>query len=270
MTARLIIFFVLACAMQPANAQSDSSFQLRATIRGAYNDFTVDHLGNIYVINGDGQLKKLGPAGDSIAVYNELSKYGKPDLLDVTNPLKLLLYYRDFGTLVALDRFLAPRNTIDLRRLQLFQVRTVGLAYDNDIWVFDEMESRLKKISDDGRIVSQFNDFRQIFDSVPSPDFIIDQNKYVYLYDLQKGVYIFDYYGTLKSRLPFTGWTDFTVISNTVYGRDANMLYKYEPGTLNLQQYRIPAFMGSAKKIRIAPGNIYLLRGSGIEIYSYR
>ena len=249
---------------------SDSFFILQRKIAGEFTDFTVDNLGNLYVLNQTGQLKKMGPAGESIAVFNNVRQYGKIHFIDVTNPLKVLLYFKDFGTVVILDRFLNARATLDLRRRQLFQVKSIGQAYDNNIWVFDELESKLKRVGEDGRIIDQSADFRLIFDSMPSPSFIVDQNKLVYLYDATKGVYLFDYYGAFKNRIRFTGWTDFSVINNTLFGRDAGMLYRYEPGTLNLLQYPIPVAMQNARKIKIMPGNLYLLRDHQLEVYSYR
>lgn len=254
-------------AIQQVN---DTAFKIDRIIAGEFSDFNVDNLGNIYVVGPTGQLKKLKPNGDSLAVFNNVRQYGKIHFIDVSNPLKVLLHFKDYGTIVILDRFLNARGTLDLRRMQLFQVKSIGQSYDNNIWVYDELESKLKRIGEDGRIIDQSADFRQLFDSTPSPNFIVDQNKLVYLYDQQKGAYIFDYYGTFKNRIRFLDWTDFTVIGNTIFGRDANLLYKYEPGTLNLQQYRIPEDMQHSKKIKITQTNIYLLRDNQLEIYSYR
>lgn len=272
-----IACFMLLCASLSAHAQvvamqqlSDTTFKTERVISGEFTDFTVDNLGNLYVVNQTGQLKKMSPKGDSLAVFNNVRQYGKIHFIDVSNPLKVLLHFKDFGTIVILDRFLNTRSTIDLRRNQLFQVKSIGQSYDNNIWAFDEMESKLKRIGEDGRIIDQSVDFRQLFDSTPSPGFIVDQNKFVYLYDPARGAYIFDYYGTFKNRIRFLGWTDFTVIGNTILGRDANVLYKYEPGTLNLQQYNIPAAMQDARKIKITPTNIYLLREKHLEVFSYR
>lgn len=276
----ILCFFMVECLMGAAQStmvpvredvnRGDTFFILQQKIRGEFTDFTVDNLGNLYVLNRTGQLKKMGPTGDSIAVFNNVRQYGKIHFIDVTNPLKVLLYFKDFGTVVILDRFLNTRATLDLRRLQLFQVKSIGQAYDNNIWAFDELESKLKRVGEDGRIIDQSADFRLIFDSMPSPSFIVDQNKLVYLYDTAKGVYLFDYYGAFKNRIRFTGWIDFSVINNTLFGRDAGMLYRYEPGTLNLLQYPIPAAMQNARKIKIMPGNLYLLRDHQLEIYSYR
>ena len=205
-----------------------------------------------------------------MAVFNDVRRFGKLFSIDVTNPLKILLYYKDFSTIVILDRLLNSRATIDLRKLNLYQVKAIGQAYDNNIWIFDEFESKLKRISDEGKLLDQSTDFRLIFDSVPSPQYIIDQDKQLYLYDSLKGVFIFDYYGAFKIRVPFTGWSDFSVINNVLFGRDKAYLFKYEPGTFNLQRYLMPTSMLNSRKILVSPGKMYLLRDNKLEVYKFQ
>ena len=269
MSKKGISTLILVCSMLMGIAQQDSVFAFVKSIPGSFTDFTVDNLGNIFLANNNGQLKKLGPTGDSIAVFNNLTSYGKTFSIDVSNPMKVLLFYRDFGTVVVLDRFLNIRNVIDLRKQQLFQVKAIGQSYDNNIWVYDELESKLKKVGEDGRILDQSTDFRLMFDSLPSFSFIVDQNKLVYLYDPKHGVFMFDYYGAFKSRIRFTGWSDFTVVNNILFGRDDNMLYRYEPGTLNLQQYPITNTFRLARKIKITQLGLYLLYNDRLDVYKW-
>ena len=255
--------------IQTCFSQHDSLFRHVKDYKGAITDFTVDNLGNLFLLYQQGQLKKLKPNGDSLAVFNNVRKFGKLHSIDVSNPLKVLLYYKNFGTIVILDRFLNERSTVDLRKQNLLQVKAIGQSYDNRIWVFDEIEAKLKKIGDDGQLVDQTNDFRLIFDSAPSPEVIIDHEKSVYLYDRSKGIYVFDYYGGYKSRIPFTGWWDVRVINNAVFARDHEKMYRYVPGTLELKEMMLPEFMRNAKKIVVSPGYVYLLRDGAIMVYSY-
>ena len=264
-----VILLFLSLLSFSMKAQSDSLFMPVKVITGEIIDFTVDNLGYYYILYQNGQLKKLTPAGDSVAVFNNVRRYGQLHQIDVTNPLKILLYYRDFGTVLILDRLLGTRATIDLRRQALFQVKAVGLSYDNNIWVFDEQESKLKRIGDDGKVLYQSTDFRILFDSMPTPQSIIDNNKQLYLYDSTKGVYIFDYYGSFRNRLPFTGWSDFTVINKILFGRQGDILYRYEPGTLDLRKMQIPAAIRGSKKIVISPASLYSLDKDGIRVFSY-
>ncbi len=265
-----ILFIFLVTVACPARAQVDSLFVLNKSIAGEFTDFTVDNLDNIYLFSPGGQMKKLNANGDSVAVFNDVRRYGKLYAIDVSNPLKVLLHFRDFGTVVVLDRFLSRRSVIDLRRQGLYQVRAIAQAYDNGYWVYDELEAKLKHLNDAGQVIDQFTDFRQLFDSVPSPQVIIDQNKLLYLYDEKFGVYIFDYYGALKKKIPLRGWKDFTVINNILFGRDGNTLFRYEPDNFKLQQFPLNGALRQAGKIMITPEKLYLLRNDRVEIFSYR
>jgi hypothetical protein len=255
-------------AQQPQDQQS--IFVLSKTIPADAVDFTVDNLGNIYLLSKDNRLKKLNANGDSVAVFNDVSRYGTVWSIDATNPLKLLIFYREFTMIVELDRYLNIINTIDLRSLNILQAKAIGLAYDNNIWVYDELDTRLKRIRDDGSLADQTNDFRQLFDSVPDPSVIIDQGGLVYLYDRVRGVYAFDHYGTVKTHVFLPGWLDFNVIDKSILGRNRQKFFKYQLSTLDVQEQPIPAEYRDAIKIRITPSSIYALKKTGLEVYSRR
>lgn len=130
-----------------AFSQSDTSFQLLKVVKGDIVDFTVDNLDNIYVLNSRNQIRKYNANGDSVAIFNDVKKFGKATLVDVSNPLKVVLFYKDFATVVMLDRFLNVVNTIDLRKQNIFQARAIAQSYDNKIWVYDELENKLKRLT---------------------------------------------------------------------------------------------------------------------------
>lgn len=116
-----IVFLIYCCSRIAAvNAQADSSFSFVKIIKGNFTGFTVDNLDNIYLLTSTNQLKKVNSKGDSVAVFNDIKRYGSVSQVDVTNPLKILLYYKNFSTIVVLDRFLNPRNTINLRKQNIF------------------------------------------------------------------------------------------------------------------------------------------------------
>src|SRR5882724_3734982 len=204
----LLFFFVSTCCI---NAQTGSSFKLVKTISGDIVDFTVDNLDNIYLLNSRNQLKKLNANGDSIAIFNDVKKFGQAALVDASNPLKVLLYYKDFSTIVVLDRFLNIRNSIDLRKQNIFQVKAIGQSYDNKIWIYDELENKLKKIDEDGKLLLETPDFRLLLGQAPSPQKIFDEDKFVYIYDSLQGIFVFDYFGTFKNNIMISRWNNFKV-----------------------------------------------------------
>ena len=194
-----------------------------------------------------------------------MRKYGKLFSIDATNPLKILLYYKNFSTIVVLDRFLNVRNTINLRKQNIFKVKTIATSYDNNIWLFDEGDAKLKKVNDNGDVLLETVDFRNLFDTIPSPTQIVDRDQFVYLYDTAKGFYTFDYYGALKNRLPFVSWANTEVIANTLYGFNNNFLYQYKQGSLNLQELKLPLFFNQALQIKVGNNKVYLLDKAGLK-----
>jgi hypothetical protein len=259
----LILFFSLGSL-----AQENSEFRVKRSVPGDFSGFTADNLGNIYAITHNNQLKKYNPKSDSMGVFNDVRKYGKLTYIDAANPLKTLLFYKDFRTIVVLDRLLNIVNTIDLRKQNIIQVRAVAQSYDNNVWVFDEQESKLRKIGEDGRIISETADLRIVLDEAPVPVSIFDQNGFVYMYDPMKGMYVFDYYGALKNKLSLLNWTDVQVIGNNILGRKDGKLLQYTTGTLQLKETVLPDFLQKAENILLAPQGIFILEPTGIRLYS--
>jgi hypothetical protein len=253
-----------------AKAQSDSSFKLLKVISGDIIGFTVDNLDNIYLLNSRNQVKKLSANGDSIAVFNDVKNFGQATLVDVSNPLKVLLYYKDFTTVVVLDRFLNVRNTIDFRKQNIFQVKAIGQSYDNKIWLYDELEGKLKKIDEDGKLLQETADFRLLLGQAPTPLKIFDEDKYVYLYDSLQGVLVFDYFGALKNNIMITHWHNFKVAGKYIFGSRSDTLYRYQISTLQLDEWKMPEQIYHSRSFNFTADRLYALKKDGIEIYSIR
>ncbi|MEO6962067.1 MAG: hypothetical protein ABIY90_08875 [Puia sp.] len=264
---KFISFVILCWILASASGQVESPELKARFVPGSFTDFEVDNLGNMYVLTGDNQLRKLSAAGDSLAVFNDVRRYGKISYIDVTNPLKILLYYGEFGTVVMLDRFLNNINSIDLRKFNFFQIRSIGLAYDNNIWLYDELDAKLKKIRDDGSLLLETTDIRQLTDSVPEVDMLTDQDGFVYLYDSLKGVFIFDHYGGFQKFIPLKNWQHFTVIDNAILGWEGSYFFKYTVKTGEQQKQEIPAYCLPAIKMEVRPESIYVLKTDGIHVY---
>ncbi len=250
-----------------SNAQSDSQFHFLYSIKGSFHTFNVDNLDNIYLITNENQLKKINGNGDSIGVFNDVKRFGNPASLDVSNPLKILLYYRDFSTVVVLDKLLNIRNSINLREQNMFMVKTIAASYDNNIWLFDEEDYKLKKIDEGGQVLQETTGWRILFDSVPSPEQLLDRQNNVYLYDKEKGFYIFDYYGVFKNRLPFLNWSSVEVSGKFIYGFSNDVLYMYELHSLQLKDYKLPPFLKGYRAIKVINSRLYYLTDDGLSVY---
>ena len=236
------------------------------TFTGDIVNVSIDNLDNIYLTSSTGQIKKLSPAGDSLAVYNQVRNFGQPHSIDVSNPLKILLFYKDFSNVVVLDRFLSVRTSIDLRRQKILQPTAVGLSYDNNIWVFDEYDSKLKRIDEQGNLLSETSDLRIAINQSISPQRILNDNKTVYLADSVYGIFVFDNYGTFKKKVPLTKWQSLEVHQNHIISIQNGFLSIYDPATFVERKQKLPLFKPYLSAFTHA-SRFVLLSKDSVQIY---
>jgi len=264
----IFLLIGLCISFAPVKAQEVLPFSFITKINSPISSFAVDNIGGLYIITPENQLKKYNEKGDSVGVFNQVTQYGKLTYVDVQNPWKAILYYQNFSTIVLLDKYLNVSTSINLRKQNIFRVKAVTSSYDNNIWLFDEQDNKLKKMDDNGKILSESVDFRLLFDSVPEPKKIIDRDGLVYLYDRNKGIYVFDYYGSLKTKLSFLHWDNIEVIGKTIYGFDKENLYKYIPPIPDLITIQLPAELQNNRLIRLNNHKLYGLKDNQLSIYS--
>lgn len=266
----LMVMFTTNVAAQTKDSTSmnaiDTNYHLVHHISGNYSMMDVDALGNIYLLE-QGLLKKFTPTGDSIGVYNDVRRYGNPSVIDVSNPLKTLIYFKNFTTLVILDRMLSHRATINLRKQQIFSAKSVAVSYDNEIWVLDEQDYKLKKISETGQVLLESNDLRLMTNHPVKANRIIDHGNFVYLYDADFGFSVLDRYGAFKNTIPFAGMQSISFTQMAVYGFDDKQIHRLDLNGKLIRSFSLPLYFKYASSIKVVNPNIYLLNESGVTVY---
>ena len=233
---------------------------------GHFSLIEADHLGNVYGVTNDGYLKKYSASGDSVAGWYNVRARGIPTVLDVSNPMRVLLYYRNYSTLVVLDRLLVQRNVIDLRQQQIFSVQAIANAYDNNIWIFDEQDFTVKKINENGTVLFKSADWRMLFPETPVPASIMDMHNQVFLYDPKQGICIFDYYGSFKSMIPLRDLSFIGMNNSVIYGFSENSLMLINTDNGSISKIPLPINREKLKQIRYMNDYLYMLTDSGIII----
>ncbi len=255
--------------LQSFAADTTLTLQINKTIPGSFSNFYTDNLQNIYLISSaTNQIKKLNSNGDSVAVFNNILRYGKIYSMDVTNPLKILLYYKDFSTIVILDRFLATRATIDLRRLGITQVKVFSQSYDGNIWLYDEGDGKIKKTDESNHVLLESSDLRLVFDDSLNPVKIIDNNGQLYLYDNRLGWLVFDYYAAFKKQLSFTNWKDVAANDNQLTGRDDVHFFYASQSDIDFRALQSNVSFANVIKTERQQNKFYLLAKDALRIYT--
>lgn len=247
--------------------QGDSSFPFFRQVSYPVSYFTTNLSGELFTISTDNLLKKYNTNGDSVGVFNDVKKYGKLTYVEAQNPWKTILFYEGFQTIVLLDKYLKNIGSINLSQNNIFNVRAVTNSYDNNIWLFDGREFKIKKLDDNGNTLMSSTDFRQLFDQVPNPVWIGDQDGLLYLYDPEKGFYIFDYYGGFKTLLPFKDWKSVFVMNKDLLGFDDHKFYRYTPPIPIPTEKILSPALQCADLITLSSQRVYVLKKKVLRIF---
>ena len=257
----------IAQNLQNDSVISQQKFIFEQTITGSFSNFNVDAIGNIYLITPTDQLKKIKSDGTLVAVYNDVKRFGKISAIDVQNPLKLLIYYKNYSAIVMLDKLLNFRNQIELKPLQFFDVNAAATTYDNNIWIYDEQNFKIKKLDDKGLLLLEFADLRTLFDIAPSAKKIIDEDNQLYLIDQEQGVFIFDYYGAFSRLIPIKDLRDITVEKKCLIGFRDKIMEVVQLKNLTSTKYTVPDLAEKIKSLKFINNKLYILSQKGLNIY---
>ncbi len=257
----------IAQIIQNDSVVSQQKFIFEQTIPGSFSNFNVDAIGNIYLITPTDQLKKIKPDGKLTAVYNDVKRFGKISTIDVRNPLKIIVYYKNYSAIVVLDKLLTFRNQIELKPLQYFDVNAVANAYDNNIWIYDEQNFKLKKLDEKGGILLESADLRNMFDVAPSAEKLIDEDNFLYLIDQEQGVFIFDYYGGFNRRIPLNGLSQIHVEKNCLTGFTDTIMEVIQLKNLESKKYSLPILAEKIKSLNFINNKLYILTQKSLNIY---
>ena len=221
-----IIAFVLSlnlfCSMSTSlNAQVDSITEIHGKILGKVHFYTTDRLCNIYLINNNYEIVKYTPDGKETYRYSN-TRLDRPTFIDATDPFNLLVFYPDYQTIILLDRTMTHTATLNFSDFGFFNVNAVAFSSDNKLWVYDELNFRLKKIDRNGKTIQESDDLSLLLDSDFKPNFIVEREQKVFVNDPDVGILVFDAFGQYVKSLDFKGLTDFQVSRNLLIFRDAN------------------------------------------------
>lgn len=162
-------------------------------------DFRSDPMGNIYVVSG-AEIQKFSPAGTPGVRYSR-KDLGTPTSIDVSNPLRILVFYAEFALIKITDNNLVDQSEIDLRSLGYLQPRAAAIAPDQGIWIFDEIIGALIKIDTRLQSASISVDLIQLLGYRPQIREIATSRDWVIARD-DSLIHVFDLFGTKSMSIP--------------------------------------------------------------------
>ena len=230
-------------------------------------DLFVDELNQMYTLKHNNTITKYDKTGQELFEISD-NTLGPISVLDVSNPLQILAFYKNFQIVKIFDRTLTLNSRIDLNQLNLFEIRTVASANDNRIWVFDELNQELLKIDKNGIIQGRNNDLRLRLNTNATPYRIIEFQNTVYLFDAVQGILIFNAFGEYVSQRDFEQGDDFTYWQGMLFFKSSEGLNVYSLTTGELSMQDLDSGLSNGEGYHIIDGKLIYLEYNTIRIHS--
>ena len=250
MQKQLTILIVLAFSTLVLFSQS-KKLPLKGTT------FTTDQFGNYYDIN-DVEIKKFDIKGELQYTYSN-NLLGKISSVDVSSPMKIIVYFRDFTKILILDNTLSPTSTvIDLTQLNLEETSLVCRSYNNGMWYYNPLRFELIRKNKDLTTSNTSANLSNLLNKNIQPNFLVEHNNQVYLNDPKNGILVFDNFGTYIKTIPIYGLSTFQVKEKfIIYISENSSVMTYDFFTLEIQQYELTT-QEPIKSVRLEGKYIYL------------
>jgi hypothetical protein len=223
--------FLCALLSLPGLSQSQdtagvTSFELIRQLQVTGTSITSDYLGNVYAIN-DNEIAKYSSTGSLISSFSDKNA-GTITSVDASNPLRVQVFYQDFGQIIYLDDVLSVIGSrISLLEQGLDQATLSCSSWDDGIWLYDPQDFELKRLGNDLRLSHQSGNVNQLVGIEANPNFIIEKNNFVYLNNPLTGILVFDQFGTYYKTLPVIGIERFQVSADQVFYLQEGKLISY-------------------------------------------
>jgi len=105
----------------------------------------VDNIGNIYSVNNGVITKHF--VNHQTKTFS-IKTFGTLENIDVTNALRILLYFKDFQRILFLDSQLSQNgDVIELTNLGLEQASLVCSSFNNGFWVYNQANNELLRFN---------------------------------------------------------------------------------------------------------------------------
>ena len=210
-------------------------------IKVKQNFFTADNIGNAYTINED-ELVKFLPGGKFFARYSNL-KLGSITSVDATNPLKLLLYYRDFQQIVFLDNQLSNNSEpVSLELLGYEQTDLVCAGANNSFWIYNKQNNELLRFDENSKKIASTGNLKQVLQVNLLPNFMLEHNGYLFLNCPETGIYVFDIFGAFSRVITLKGLNYFQLTEDIIYYQKDSVFCSYNYKLFEEACKRVPQF----------------------------
>lgn len=259
--ARIALFACFTILMLRMEAQQ---WKLLQTIPLEALRVELDQLNNLYVIQ-PGEIIKYNKAGVELSRYSN-KLIGEAIHLDVSNPMKVVLYAPDQMKVITLDSRLGEiSDPINLFQKGFEQITLVGNSFNNHLWMYDPIQWRLLRLGPQLEQERVSLNLAQITKVDLYPTSLMEVNNRLYLSDPENGVYVFDVLANYVKRVPIKGIKKLVLTeSHMFYALDGQLKALR---LLDSEEQAVEMDLSKAVDFSVSLSRIALATKKGVNIY---
>jgi len=184
----------------------------------------VDNFSNLYFIKNNELIK----ISEKDTFYYRNNFYSNITSLDAKNPLRIQLFYEDFNSLLVLDNKLSEISKVDFNFLEPTKtVSKVSASSDNNIWIFNELNSKLE-------LFNYINQKSKVINYEISGEIISLVSNYKYCWVLtDTHIYKFNYFGSLIDKTKANNIEEIVNFNDVLIFKRDNELFYYDEKNIN-------------------------------------
>ena len=225
-----------------------------------------DNLENLYIITPTNDIIKYDKNGQKLATVN-FKVLGNISSFDAGNPFEIYVFYRDQNKIIFLDNMLNIRGECDLESIGISQIACIARSSDNQIWLFDMSDQKLKKYSKDLKLLNEsasLNNFT--VGNEINPSIILDINSSILLLN-NFNLLEFDLYANFNKTVLIDTLKSFQVLNSKIVFLKNNSIYVYNKSKLKMEKINQTLPFGT-KGIRIEKERLFILKDEFVILRS--
>ena len=242
-----------------------SEYQYAGTIEVSGDIHRSDPGGNIWIVK-ENRLVKFDASQQKSADYSN-PHLGNIFSVDVSDQLRILLYFKDHNQIVWLDNHLSEiRSPLFLDELGIDQAELVCASSQGGFWVFNGLNTQIQYYNAQLQLVHKSMIISQLTGPGIKPVFMIEKNQQLFLNLPGIGVLIFDRFGNYSKTLALDIPSAFQVTDKQLYYLKEKKINTYDLryGENNTVDLPVTDDMTHAE---MQPGHLYIYSKTAVQVY---
>ena len=265
---RVFPLLIIAICIVSITLPAQISYNKITSISEPLKDFTSDAFKNIYAVNTKNELVKYDMNGKELLRYS-IREYGTIQIVDASNPFKIIVFYDETNQLVILDNYLSEISNTDLFDLNLISIASICSSTNDELWIFDRFNQQLLRLNNQFNISQQGEKLNESFHYELVPNFMMEYEESVYLNDSSQGIFIFDLFGNFQKSFLIKGLISFQIFNDQLIYLENEQLNILQLELLNSTVQTLPLLNTKPTALRIHGERLYILEGEQLHLYAF-